>query len=84
MDRNQQDTAAEKTDGSVVFEFEAECQGIIIETWRVTLTDADELDDEELADRLEDELSAGNAEFVARVTDEEHERGLKRESVLRL
>jgi len=84
VDERQQDTADEMTDGSAVFEFEAECQGIIIETWRVTLADADELDDEELADRLEAELSAGKAEFVAQVTDEEHERGLKRESVLRL
>lgn len=78
------DTPTEKADGAAVFEFEAECRGIIIETWRVSLRDADDLDDEELADRLQEELSAGKAEFVAQVTDEEHDRDMKRESVLRL
>jgi hypothetical protein len=78
------DTPTRKADGAAVFEFEAECRGIIIETWRVSLRDADDLDDEELADRLEEQLSAGNAEFVAQVTDEEHDRDMKRESVLRL
>lgn len=84
MDDHPQDTTPDPTDGHPVFEFEAESRGTVIETFRIALPDAEELDDEELADLLEDELAAGKAEFVARVTDEEHDRNLKRDSVLRL
>lgn len=38
-----EDTPTRKAAGAAVFEFEAECRGIIIETWRVSVRDADDL-----------------------------------------
>jgi hypothetical protein len=71
-------------DDSQVVEFEAEARTTAIETWRVVLAGAGDLDDEQVADRLEAELAAGNARFVARVADEDLTRVVRRESLLRL
>lgn len=67
-----------------VVEFEAEARTTLLETWRVVLVGAGDLDDEEVADRLEAELAAGNARFVARVADPDRTRVVRRESLLRL
>ena len=67
-----------------VFEFEVDASTTVIETWRVVLDGAAGLDDEEVADRLEAEMSAGNARFVARVDDQDRIRVVRPGFVLRL
>jgi hypothetical protein len=84
MDKRSPNSPAGQAEGGAVFEFEAESRGTIIETWRITLPGCEDLDEEQIADLIEDELASGNAQFVAQVSDEEHDRLIKRDSVLRL
>lgn len=67
-----------------VVEFEVDACTTVIETWRVVLDGAGDLEDEEVADRLEAELMAGRARFVARVADKDRTRVVRRDSLLRL
>jgi hypothetical protein len=68
-----------------VVEFEVEARTTVLETWRVPLVGCGDLeDDDEVADRVEAQLAAGKARFVARVADQDRTRVVRRESVLRL
>jgi len=61
------------------YEFESIGEATLRETWRVTI--ADDLGDDELLDRLTDELQAGNCEFVEERAEEEREREIRPESI---
>jgi hypothetical protein len=77
-------TPGDASDDAQVIEFEVDARTTVIETWRAVVDGAGDLDDEEVADRLEAELLAGNARFVARVDDHDRTLVVRRESVLRL
>ena len=76
-------TPGDASDDAQVIEFEVDARTTVIETWRAVVDGAGDLDDVEVADRLEAELLAGNARFVARVDDHDRTRVVRRESVLR-
>jgi hypothetical protein len=63
------------------YEFETIGEATLRETWRATITDADNLSADELHDRITDELQAGNCEFVSERAEEERERDVRAKSI---
>jgi hypothetical protein len=75
----------ENGDAVARFEFETTCEVGLRETWRVAIPDVEGLTDEEIAERIDDELAAGKCEFVSeKKAEDEGDRELRRESVERL
>jgi hypothetical protein len=66
------------------FEFESVADATLRETWRVSVRDGDKLSSDELADCIEEELTAGRCEFVSEQAEEERNRDVRRESIERV
>lgn len=72
-----------RTDSATV-EFRTVGEARLVETWRVEIPEIEALAPDELHDRLNSELHAGNCEFVAERAEDEQNREILTESIERL